>query len=890
MRKLAVVVVAVFVAALLTGCIPVPPGGPASGGTSTAGVSGGQVVYQAASGQANKISVYGGYIYDANSGQPKSGPYTYIQDRSGNAIAAGASCRQGWIDDDNNTLDRTKVLCPYDSGVTLYLGDGSDTGKLGAGQKCTAKGLNYCNPKYGETWRGGSGNDTITASAGNLYGESDNDTLNGGANHENLYGGDGNDTITGGGGADTIDCGYGSQDWIYYLNSPAPVKVTLDGTSSGGDAQGDTNTNCENINGSGAGDTLTGNEGANQLQGQGGDDKLVGKGGNDALHSFVGNDTLDGGSGADVFWCNDGDDTVSYANSPGSVNVVMGGTSTGSDAQGDQVTTECENVIGSKSGDVITGSSSPNQLLGYDGNDTLNGKGGGDVLYGGTGDDRLNGGAEGDLLFCEDGGGDIATYADSTVAVNAYIGGVSNGGEAQGDQVDVSCEGLEGSLQGDNLFGNDAPNLLRGNGGSDALWGYGGDDTLQGGAGDDAMNGGPGADTLTCGGNHDWASYWNSPGKVSVTISDSVKSSWNDAQGDLVGTTCEQVDGSPYNDTIIGSEQNDVLKGFAGNDTILGMGGNDTIEGGADADTIISKGDSDSGKRDIVDCGSESDTVDLDKDTLIDCERTVGNQNPPVILIHGFYPYGEVISGGHDCFSHWDVTKRELRARGYLGPIRTMGYYNKNGVKDVNCDLVTTEGADNNTPIETIAQRVANRIYDEYGNQPVNLVGHSMGGMIARRIMLERLRGNINYKGINIANLVTVQSPLQGSTYTIDHPILGSICRSTQCEQLLPTSAFVQWFADNDSLGTGTTDVTEIGSATDEAVTLAQSMNAFTAQHKMMYGSPPAYPHKGSYLDPSRTYDLSVGFSDVSGGAQFWTGGAPHGIEWLYLAVTRTDW
>ena len=103
------------------------------------------------------------------------------------------------------------------------------------------------------------------------------------------------DTLDGGAGIDTASYG-GSLEGIY---------VDLDlGTATGGDADGDTLTNIENLTGSDFADTLIGDAQANVLDGGGG---------NDTLYGGAGNDTLIGGTGNDVAYGEDGDDTYVFS-------------------------------------------------------------------------------------------------------------------------------------------------------------------------------------------------------------------------------------------------------------------------------------------------------------------------------------------------------------------------------------------------------------------------------------------------------------------------------------------------------------------------------------------------------------------------------------------------
>ena len=106
-----------------------------------------------------------------------------------------------------------------------------------------------------------------------------------------LNGGAGNDYINGGFGADTIDGGAGI-DTISYADTSS-VNINLEtGVGTGFNAEGDTFINVENVIGSNAADTITGDAGDNRIEGRYGADLITGGGGNDQLF---------GGGHADVF-------------------------------------------------------------------------------------------------------------------------------------------------------------------------------------------------------------------------------------------------------------------------------------------------------------------------------------------------------------------------------------------------------------------------------------------------------------------------------------------------------------------------------------------------------------------------------------------------------------
>ena len=133
----------------------------------------------------------------------------------------------------------------------------------------------------------------------NIWGSVASDVLIGDAG-DNVIGGDaGADIIDGGAGTDTASYA-GSAD----AGTAAAVTVNLGDTAAetGGHAAGDVLRNIENLVGSDADDSLTGNAMNNVLSGGDGADTLVGGAGNDTIVPGMGADvTLTGGEGADMF-------------------------------------------------------------------------------------------------------------------------------------------------------------------------------------------------------------------------------------------------------------------------------------------------------------------------------------------------------------------------------------------------------------------------------------------------------------------------------------------------------------------------------------------------------------------------------------------------------------
>ena len=380
---------------------------------------------------------------------------------------------------------------------------------------------------------GGSGDDTISGSGGNdkLFGGAGNDHLDGGAGNNKLHGGDGNDTLSsgigtdklfgeagddrldGGAGDDTLDGGDGNDifvagtghdhfiggngiDTVSYAASTFAVEIDLVAGDGTGDAQFDTYSGIENIDGTKFSDQIDGNSGANRLGGLGGNDYLFGGAGGDRLEGGEGNDLLVGGTGGDALIGGNGFDTISYEDEKAGVTVNLAANTAGGAAAGDTFSS-IEQVLGSVYADTITGDGHANFLNGFLGGDFLYGGGGDDDLDGSDGNDHLFGG-EGNDRFTPNGddgdadtmdggnGSDWVDYDNAGAAVTVLLTANVASGAAAGD----SFTSVENVLGGDY---NDT--LMPGVGGR--AYGGWGDDTIVNSSATEVLRGGLGHDTLT---------------------------------------------------------------------------------------------------------------------------------------------------------------------------------------------------------------------------------------------------------------------------------------------------------------------------------------------------------------------------------------------------------
>ena len=422
------------------------------------------------------------------------------------------------------------------------------------------------------------------------------------------------------------------------------VNLSDTNAETGGDAQGDTLENIENLTGSRQGvnvlignhlvnilrggvdndeirgldgdDTLDGGSGDDTLDGGSGDDTLIGGFDHDILRGGPGDDTLDGGSGPDELPGGPGDDTLiggpgpdelrggddidtadySASNAGVTINLSDTNNESGGHAQGDTLL-NVEIIVGSGHDDTLTGDASNN------------------ILEGGPGADALTGGA----------GSDTASYAGASAAVTVDLAASTNNtGEADGDTF-TGIENVTGSAHDDTLTGDASNNILEGGPGADALTGGAGsdtagyagasaavtvdlatpannsgdaagdaytgienvtgsahDDTLTGDADANILVGGPGADTLNGGDGDDTASYADSDVGVVVNLAVNALSGGH-AAGDTLNNI-EKIIGSAHNDVLTGDNSANSLTGGAGSDILNGWAGDDTLTGGDGAD------------------------------------------------------------------------------------------------------------------------------------------------------------------------------------------------------------------------------------------------------------------------------------------------------------------
>ena len=164
------------------------------------------------------------------------------------------------------------------------------------------------------------------------------------------------------------------------------------------------------------------------------------------------------------------------------------------------------------------------------------------------------------------------------------------------------------------------------------------------------------------------------------------------------------------------------------------------------------------------------------------------DQNRPLILVHG-----HEADSGVNCRSTWLDLMAHFRVYGYKGSFHPVQYYRD----DTGCAEYYGPGgapeimyATSDTKIQDIAKKLAWYIYEKHNKRGtgVNIVAHSMGGLIVRYMIDAVQRHKSGFPPVIVApSVVTLATPHDG----IDYIWVG--CRTGQCDQMDSSSSFIDY-------------------------------------------------------------------------------------------------
>src|SRR5258706_9495053 len=182
------------------------------------------------------------------------------------------------------------------------------------------------------------------------------------------------------------------------------------------------------------------------IEGEGGADTLIGGDGDDTLRGGDGQDVMDGKGGADLIDGGNDFDTADYRFRSEDLNISLDdapndGANGG--AEGDNVRSNVERVVGGSGNDLIVGSDADNSIsagagddtvLGGLGDDSIDRDNGDDWLIGGQGTDRITGGARRELMGRRSGAG---TFVGAPDGVSGTVEGGTGIDTAQSIDADL---------------------------------------------------------------------------------------------------------------------------------------------------------------------------------------------------------------------------------------------------------------------------------------------------------------------------------------------------------------------------------------------------------------------------------------------------------------------
>ncbi|MDP4511783.1 esterase/lipase family protein [Nonomuraea turcica] len=212
--------------------------------------------------------------------------------------------------------------------------------------------------------------------------------------------------------------------------------------------------------------------------------------------------------------------------------------------------------------------------------------------------------------------------------------------------------------------------------------------------------------------------------------------------------------------------------------------------------------------------------VEAPVDTLAAPARA-NSKTRPTVFIHGWNR-----SANTNCSTTWAAAKNVLRDKGFTGRFVTFGYYGGNTL----CDYKFAGTTD--TRIQEVGRKLAwyvNSLWNQY-HKPVDIVAHSMGGLVARAAIegVNRYGGGSDGKWparLYIEDVVTLGTPHAGSNW-------ATACAPTheQCSDMRPGSGFLEWLSYNPRSQMGT-EYTAIASDHDERVGRKSATNNWRADN-----------------------------------------------------------
>jgi hypothetical protein len=232
-----------------------------------------------------------------------------------------------------------------------------------------------------------------------------------------------------------------------------------------------------------------------------------------------------------------------------------------------------------------------------------------------------------------------------------------------------------------------------------------------------------------------------------------------------------------------------------------------------------------------------------------------------VILLHGYDGWMEAKAPKSD----WDYIRQLFGELGWSSGGKWVAYYGSdNGDVDLHDHGqhgqvdggsaahggYATEGRnthDRYTSIKHLGYHFAWAVYNEWNRDGIcpSVLAHSMGGLIARAALtLYEAGDEAAPPDLCIRTVVTMGTPHAGHMFT-------GQCITTQCQQMKPRSAFLEWLATNmHPDGDGMTHWAAMGSQVDGLVAPSSTV-AIDADAAVIYTTPADVHHSSFFGTPT---------------------------------------
>ncbi len=251
--------------------------------------------------------------------------------------------------------------------------------------------------------------------------------------------------------------------------------------------------------------------------------------------------------------------------------------------------------------------------------------------------------------------------------------------------------------------------------------------------------------------------------------------------------------------------------------------------------------------------------------TLQAASAHTNSRDKPIVFLHGY-------NGGH-CTNDWRELLMDMRAAGFSGHFYVVKYLSG----DSNCDLSGIPDAsnaslfeygshgsvyghpgtehDHDTDIRHLSWHLSNFLRDHIPDDPpIDVVGHSMGGLIIRFAIAKQGLGD--WPNLDIEDVVTLGAPHNGVNFS---KWIGTL----QGEQMEPESFFIGWLRDRamNPQGVEGTDWSVLGSKADLVVG-QNTATYMSVGNRVRFGLLPLPIGHGDYMHVGGSRDSSVWTGD----------------------------